>query len=107
MNKQAIITALLALVWAAGQAQEIKMNEPSINDYLPLLNAKGYMAYSFNTKKLKGVEVEPVVMEYEPMLSLRSPKPPVPTVENVSVMASYNGRPVMHKAIISIIVIPR
>ncbi len=64
MNKQAIITALLALVWAAGQAQEIKMNEPSINDYLPLLNAKGYMAYSFNTKKLKGVEVEPVVMEY-------------------------------------------
>ena len=41
MNKQAIITALLALICAAGQAQEIKMNEPSINDYLPLLNAKG------------------------------------------------------------------
>ena len=54
--KQAIFTALLALVCAAGQAQEIKMNEPSISDYLPLLNARGYMAYSFNTKKLKGKE---------------------------------------------------
>ncbi len=62
--KQAIITALLALVCAAGQSQEIKMNEPSFSDYLPLLKDKGYMAYSFNTKKLKGVEVEPVVMEY-------------------------------------------
>lgn len=64
MNKQTIITALLALVAMAGQAQEIKMNEPSFSDYLPMLNAKGYMAYSFNTKKFKGVEVEPVVMEY-------------------------------------------
>ena len=62
--KKTIITALLALVAMAGQAQEIKMNEPSFSDYLPLLNAKGYMAYSFNTKKFKGVEVEPVVMEY-------------------------------------------
>ena len=44
MNKKAIITALLALVAMAGQAQKIKMNEPSFSDYLPLLNAKGYMA---------------------------------------------------------------
>ncbi|MEE1309541.1 MAG: hypothetical protein UHJ41_05535, partial [Bacteroidaceae bacterium] len=65
MNKQAIITIMLAIVCMTGQAQEIKMNESSINDYLPLLHAKGYMAYSFNTKKLKGAEVEPVVMEYE------------------------------------------
>ena len=64
MNMKIIITALLALICAAGQAQEIKRNEPSINDYLPLLNARGYMAYSFNTKKLKGADVEPVVMEY-------------------------------------------
>ena len=64
MNKQTIITILLALVAMAGQGQEIKMNEPSFSDYLPLLNAKGYMAYSFNTKKFKGAEVEPVVMEY-------------------------------------------
>ena len=64
MNKQTIITILLVLVAVAGQAQKIKMNEPSFSDYLPLLNAKGYMAYSFNTKKFKGAEVEPVVMEY-------------------------------------------
>ncbi len=64
MNKQAVITMLLVLVVMAGQAQKIKMNEPSFSDYLPLLNAKGYMAYSFNTKKIKDTEVEPVVMEY-------------------------------------------
>ena len=64
MNKQAIITILLALVTMSGLAQKIKMNEPSFSDYLPLLNAKGYMAYSFNTKIFKGAEVEPVVMEY-------------------------------------------
>ncbi len=64
MNKQIIITILLVFVAMAGQGQKIKMNEPSFSDYLPLLNAKGYMAYSFNTKKFKGVEVEPIVMEY-------------------------------------------
>ena len=63
MKKKTIITILLALVAVTGQAQIIKMNEPSFSDYLPLLNAKGYMAYSFNTKKFKGAEVEPVVME--------------------------------------------
>lgn len=64
MNKKTIITVLLALVAIAGQGQAIKMNEPSFSDYLPLLNAKGYMAYSFNTKKFKGADAEPVVMEY-------------------------------------------
>lgn len=64
MNKKTIITMMLALVMVTGQAQKIKMKEPSFSDYLPLLNAKGYMAYSFNTSKLKDVEVEPVVMEY-------------------------------------------
>ena len=64
MKKKTIITILLALVAVTGQAQKIKMNEPSFSDYLPLLNAKDYMAYSFNTKKFKGAEVEPVVMEY-------------------------------------------
>ena len=64
MKNLTIISILFALVAMAGQAQEIKMNEPSFSDYLPLLNAKGYMAYSFNTKKFKGAEVEPVVMEY-------------------------------------------
>lgn len=64
MNKKTIITMMLALVTVTGQAQKIKMNEPSFSDYLPLLNAKGYMAYSFNTSKLKDVKVEPVVMEY-------------------------------------------
>ena len=64
MNKKTIITALLFLVWVAGQAQEIKMNEPSISDYLPLIKAKGYIAYSFDTKDFKDAMVEPIVMEY-------------------------------------------
>ena len=64
MNKKSIITAMLALVTMVGQAQEIKMNESSISDYLPLLKAKGYIAYSFDTKDFKGALVEPIVMEY-------------------------------------------
>ena len=36
MNKQTIITALLALVALTGWAQEIKMNETTINDYIPM-----------------------------------------------------------------------
>ena len=64
MNKKNIITALLALVAMAGQAQEIRMNEPTISDYLPLLKAKGYIAYSFDTKDFKDALVEPIVMEY-------------------------------------------
>ena len=41
MNRKTIIATLLALVAMAGQAQEIKMNEPSLNDYIPMLNAMG------------------------------------------------------------------
>ena len=63
MNK-AIITALLALVALAGQAQEIKANEPTLDDYLQLLKAKGYIAYSFDMKDFKDRSVEPVIMEY-------------------------------------------
>ena len=84
MMKQAIITALLALVCAAGQAQEIKMNEPSINDYLPLLNARGYMAYSFNTKKLKGADVEPVVKRSSSLVSGRPTTIRQPTISSIS-----------------------
>ena len=36
MNKKTIITALLALVALTGWAQEIKMNEITINDYIPM-----------------------------------------------------------------------
>jgi hypothetical protein len=36
MNKKSIITALLALVALTGWAQEIKMNETTINDYIPM-----------------------------------------------------------------------
>ena len=64
MNKQTIITALLALVVMAGQAQEIKMNEASFSDYLPLLNAKGYMAYSFDVSAIKGKNVMFNIREY-------------------------------------------
>lgn len=62
--KKTILSALLALVALTGWAQEIKMNEPSISDYLPLLKAKGYTAYSFDTKEFKDAWVEPLVMEY-------------------------------------------
>ena len=63
MNK-AIITTLLALVALAGQAQVIRTNEPTLDDYLQLLNAKGYIVYSFDTKDFKGKQYEPVIMEY-------------------------------------------
>lgn len=62
--KKTVITALLALVALAGQAQEIRTNESTLDDYLHLLNAKGYMAYSFDTKDFKGKQFEPVIMEY-------------------------------------------
>ena len=64
MKKQIIITALLALVAMSGLGQEIKMNDSSISDYLPLLKSKGYIAYSFDTKDFKDAMVEPIVMEY-------------------------------------------
>ena len=62
--KQTIITIMLALLSMAGQAQKLKMTEATFNDYIPLLNAKGYMAYSFDTKEFKGKQLEPVVTEY-------------------------------------------
>ena len=62
--KKPILTALLALVCMAGWAQEIKMNESSISDYLPLLQTQGYMAYSFDTKEFKDALAQPIVMEY-------------------------------------------
>ena len=50
---------ILALVAMVGAAQEIKMNESAINDYIPLLlNAKGYQAYSFDVSAIKGRNVE-------------------------------------------------
>lgn len=62
--KQTIITALFALVAITGQGQSLKSLEATFNDYIPLLNAKGYMAYSFDTKDFKGKQLETVVMEY-------------------------------------------
>ena len=53
MNKKTFITMMLALVTMMGQAQEIKMNETTINDYIPMLNAKGYQAYSFDVSAIK------------------------------------------------------
>ena len=58
MSKKAIITILLVLVAMTGQAQEIKMNETTINDYIPMLKAKGYQAYSFDVSTIKGRNVE-------------------------------------------------
>ncbi|MCR5755800.1 MAG: DUF5041 domain-containing protein [Acetatifactor sp.] len=62
--KKTFIIALLALAALAGQAQEIRTIEPTLNDYLPLLKAQGYMVYSFDTKDFNGAQAEPVVMEY-------------------------------------------
>ena len=71
--KKTFIIALLALAALAGQAQEIRTIEPTLNDYLPLLKAQGYMVYGFDTKDFNGAQAEPVVMEYikgeEPDLS--------------------------------------
>ena len=64
MNKQVIFTTMLALVALTGWAQEIKMNEPSFNDYLALFNAKGYMAYSFDVSAIKGRNVTIHCREY-------------------------------------------
>ena len=64
MNKKTIITALLALVAMVGQAQEIKMNETTINDYIPMLNQKGYQAYSFDVSTIKGRNVTINVREF-------------------------------------------
>lgn len=48
------ILVLTAIISLAGQAQEIKMNETTINDYIPMLNQKGYQAYSFDVSAIKG-----------------------------------------------------
>ena len=59
-----IITIILALVAMTGLAQEIKMNETAISDYIPLLNAKGYQAYSFDVSAIKGRNVEIYCREF-------------------------------------------
>lgn len=62
--KKTVTAILLVLVALSGRAQEMKMIEPTFSDYISLLKAKGYVAYSFDTKDFKNAQVEPVVMEY-------------------------------------------
>ena len=64
MNKKLLITALLALVAMTDWAQEIKTNETTINDYIPMLNQKGYQAYSFDVSAIKGKNVTFNVREF-------------------------------------------
>ena len=65
MNKTKIILIiLLALVTMVGQAQEIKKNETTINDYIPKKKEKGYQAYSFDVSALKGRTVTFNVREF-------------------------------------------
>ena len=64
MNKKTIITMMLALVTMTGWGQEIKMNEATINDYIPMLNQKGYQAYSFDVSAIKGRNVEIYFKEF-------------------------------------------
>ena len=59
-----IIIALFALVAMTGKAQELRVSEPTLADYLQLLKAQGYIAYSFDMKDFKDKSVEPVIMEY-------------------------------------------
>ena len=69
--KKTIIALLLTLAALAGRAQEektiegqFKMNEESINDYIPLLKAKGYEAFSFDVSAIKGQHVTLHFREY-------------------------------------------
>ena len=69
--KKTIIALLLTLAALAGRAQEektiegqFKMNEESINDYIPLLKAKGYEAFSFDVSAIKGQHVTIHFREY-------------------------------------------
>ena len=64
MKKQTLLILLLTILSLPAMAQVLKMNEPTISDYLPLLRAQGYVAYSFDTKEFVDRQVEPVVMEY-------------------------------------------
>ena len=62
---------ILALVTMMGQAQEIKMNETTINDYIPMLNQKGYQAYSFDVSAIKGKNVTINVLDSYFLIILR------------------------------------
>ena len=64
MKKQTLLILLFIILNLPAMAQVLKMNEPTISDYLPLLKAQGYVAYSFDTKEFVDRQVEPVVMEY-------------------------------------------
>jgi len=55
---------MFAIVAMAGLAQEIKMNETTINDYIPMLNQKDYQAYSFDVSTIKGRNVTLNVREF-------------------------------------------
>lgn len=52
------------LVAMTGQSQEVKMNEPSFDDYLPLLENKGYAAYGFDISMFEGKKAKLVIKEY-------------------------------------------
>lgn len=87
MNRRTILIAALAVLGAAAgpmqaqkqstapaqspkqrenlpQAPELKMHEPSIADYLPILQASGYRAYSFDVSALRGMKAVPGIKEY-------------------------------------------
>ena len=64
MSKHSFITILFSLVAIAGFGQEIKMNEPSFDDYIPVLNVKGYRAYRFDFHDFDGYWAKPVIKEY-------------------------------------------
>ena len=53
MNKQTIITAMLALVAMAGQGQTIKRVEASLEDFMEHMAMYGYEVFTYDISSFK------------------------------------------------------
>ncbi len=53
MNKKTIITALLALAWVAGQAQEIKRVTTASEDFMEHMALYGYEVFTYDISSLR------------------------------------------------------
>ena len=53
MNKQTIITAMLALVAMAGQGQTIKRVEASLEDFMEHMAMYGYEVFTYDISSLR------------------------------------------------------
>lgn len=62
--KKILLTIILSLFTFAGNSQDIKSNQLTFEDFLPLLEAQGYRAYSFDTSAFQGKKMSPGLKEY-------------------------------------------